>query len=229
MTLAPRSGSAVNITVAHVPPDVAEEEQCDPNKRRRHKRTVRHGTALSWLMAVLAVLSMVILAAPALHSTRFAANAFCDSYFSGSADITAKASSAQDGSHRLTFEGHTGRVQSVAFSPDGTRVAAGYLDGTVKVWDTTSGQELFSLKGMQGYFTPLAFSPDGKRIVAGTNAFSVKVWDAQSGAELLTLNGHTNFVISAAFSPDSKQIATSSVDNIVRVWDAQTGKELMHS
>lgn len=39
-----------------------------------------------------------------------------------------------------TLEGHGNSVQSVAFSPDGQRLASGSYDSTIKLWDPASGQ-----------------------------------------------------------------------------------------
>src|SRR5262249_13106117 len=48
----------------------------------------------------------------------------------------------------LTLKGHTSYVHSVAFSPDGKRLASvGRFDRTVKVWDAGTGQEALTLKG----------------------------------------------------------------------------------
>jgi WD40 repeat protein len=101
---------------------------------------------------------------------------------------------------------------SVAFSPDGKRLASGsgyhLKPGEVQVWDAETGQELLSLKGGDG---SVAFSPDGKRL---TSAW--KVWDAQTGDELLTIKGATNGV----FSPDGKRLASGAPDDPVKIWDA---------
>jgi len=128
---------------------------------------------------------------------------------------------------RMTLRGHVGEVDSVAFSPDGQRIATCSWDRTVKVWDAASGKELLTLKGHKSNINSVAFSPDGRRIVTGSNDPTAKVWDAASGTNLLTLKGHTNDVGPVAFSPDGQRIVTGSMDRTARVWDAGSGRELL--
>ena len=54
------------------------------------------------------------------------------------------------GKELLSLKGHTDAVTSVAFSPDGQRLASGSGDKTVKIWDSATGKELFVPQGPYG-------------------------------------------------------------------------------
>jgi WD40 repeat protein len=66
-----------------------------------------------------------------------------------------------------TLEGHSGRVASVAFSPDSKQIVSGSNDKTAKLWDTATGLVLQTLKGNSGWVASVTFSPDGKQVASG--------------------------------------------------------------
>jgi WD40 repeat protein len=122
-------------------------------------------------------------------------------------------------------------VNSVAFSPDGTRIVTGSLDRTVRVWDTRTGTTLAELKDHTIDVTSVSFSADGTRLLTagglGAGKGEVFVWDAPIRTPEVELLGHTARITAATFSPDSARIATISDDRTVKVWDTRTGRALL--
>jgi hypothetical protein len=142
---------------------------------------------------------------------------------SGSSDRTIKLWDAETGQELRTLKGDL-YVESVVFSPDGRRLAAG--GGTLKLWDAESGREIRTFNGHKGGVWSVAFSPDGRRIVSSGLDATIKLWDSETGQELSTLKGHAGGVRGVVFSPDGNRIVSASNDGTLKVWDAQTGQEL---
>jgi eukaryotic-like serine/threonine-protein kinase len=120
---------------------------------------------------------------------------------------------------------------SLAFSPDGKRIACGggnrLRSGGVQFFDAQTGEKLLFVKEPNGAATGVAYSPDGKRLASGSSGKAVRIWDADSGQELLSLKGHTGTVRGVAFSPDGKRLATLSEPLMLKVFDTQTGQETL--
>jgi WD40 repeat protein len=115
-----------------------------------------------------------------------------------------------------------GWVQSVAFSPDGSYLAAGHASGLGIVWNASTGEELRRFRMGAGVITGLAFSPDGddRLFSAEFDLFGkgrLKVWDWQAGREVLELPGMTW----AAFNLDGRRLVSAGADHTVKVWDGR--------
>lgn len=70
-------------------------------------------------------------------------------------------------------------MSSVAFSPDGKRLATGGADRVVRMWDTATGKLLRELKGHRMSITAVAFSPDGTSLLSSSLDHTIRVWDVE--------------------------------------------------
>lgn len=123
-----------------------------------------------------------------------------------------------------TLTGHRTKVQSCAFSPDGTKIFSRSNDGAIKTWDVASGKCLKTLSERIDWVSSDAISPNGMYVVSGSNDNSLKIWDAASGKCLKALKGHGSLVSSYAFSPDGTLIISGSEDGTIIIWDTASGK-----
>jgi WD40 repeat protein len=114
----------------------------------------------------------------------------------------------------------------LAFSPDGHRLVAGYLDGSLQVWnaDTTRLDETVVTKTGFNGFTAVAVSPDATIVAAGHADGAVELWDLSTRKQLpdSPLRGHTSMVTSAVFGV-AHQLASGGVGDL-RLWDTATGQ-----
>jgi WD40 repeat protein len=122
---------------------------------------------------------------------------------------------AETGKLVYTLDTHGEVPQIIAFSTDGTRLAAGAAGGKVLVWNASTGAELAPLVAKIGDVSEIAFTPDGRRLaVAGADALAV--WDLRKASLEHCMPGR--FLVIAC-SDDGGLLAASSRPNRFVVWD----------
>jgi WD40 repeat protein len=145
-------------------------------------------------------------------------------------DATIKLWDAQTHGLIKTIPAHKDWIQTIAFSPDGQRLASGSRDKTIKIWDLIGDECLELLDGNADQVWTLAFSDDGKILASSGENSIIRLWDTVKGICLKVLRGHEQRVRTLAFSPstDSQILVSGSDDQSIRLWDIDKS-ECIHS
>jgi WD40 repeat protein len=108
----------------------------------------------------------------------------------------------------FTLQGHTGTVNDVQYSPDGSLLATGSDDKSIRLWDAKKGTLLRTLTGHQERVTRLVFSPDGKKLVSGADDNSIRLWNVADGSAIKAKNlSAENWEVHyLAFLPDNQSV-----------------------
>jgi WD40 repeat protein len=118
-------------------------------------------------------------------------------------------------------------VNTVAFSPDGNRLALACDGRQALVVDLTGREQLRVRPGNWLTFVlDVAFDPAGGRLATASGDSTARIWDASTGTQLLQVT-HNGTVWGVAFSPDGRLLATASDDRTARIWEASTGAQLL--
>jgi WD40 repeat protein/tetratricopeptide (TPR) repeat protein len=116
-------------------------------------------------------------------------------------------------------------ILTVAFSPQGDRVATGSSDQTVRVWSVATGKALLAPVNHKRPVVRVAFSHDGRRLLTA-GGDRARVWNARTAKPVGPPLVHGGEVYWAAFSPDGRAVVTAGADRTVRVCDWTTGRPL---
>lgn len=127
---------------------------------------------------------------------------------------------------RTNLIGHTGYLNTVTVSPDGSLCASGGKDGTAMLWDLSEGKRLYSLEAGD-VIHALTFSPNRYWLCAATTQ-CIKIWDLESKVVVDELKApdmkvygkkaQEPYCISLCWSPDGQTLFSGYTDNHIRVW-----------
>jgi WD40 repeat protein len=133
-----------------------------------------------------------------------------------------------EGKPYARLEGHSARVRSLRWSPDGAKIVTSGEDETLVVWDVATGKSN-TIRGHLGNVHQSNWS-NANQLVSASEDKTVRGWDAETGKQTFSLEGHEAAVYSACWSPDNKYIVSGSADRTVRIWQVDhKEKVLVHT
>ena len=130
-----------------------------------------------------------------------------------------------------------GLIRSLAWNPDGTRLASAGLDGAIRGWDVATSREVFALPAHHRGVWCVAWSPDGTSLAAGSQDGTIRIaGDLEGTPTVRFFQAHENpngnaakreGVRAVAWSPQGDRLASAGWDKLVKIWDPARGAELI--
>jgi WD40 repeat protein len=139
----------------------------------------------------------------------------------------------REGKLLTTCKGHFGAVNTLAWSPDGKKLASGGNDGAIHLWESDIGVPVWTYRGHTYSINALDWSPDGKQIASGDINGEVQVWEPARGILIRfrrnvslfsgnPLKGFKESIEALCWSPSATHIASGGLDKKVEIWNAST-------
>lgn len=119
---------------------------------------------------------------------------------------------------------HSSSIYGLAFSADGTTLAAAHAQGNQFLCDTATWQVLGQTNLSTRHFISVSFAPDAKHVVTGEDGGTVQLWETQPLHPSTVIGNHAARIKSVAFSPDGKQVVSAGDDNLIALWDVSSRK-----
>jgi WD40 repeat protein len=136
------------------------------------------------------------------------------------------------------MSGHTGTLEQVTFSPDGSRLVTIAQDRSLILWDTDSGAIIgqpFKV-GTADRVESASFSPDSQRLAFATKSSKIHVWNVINATKVgAIMEGEFGEMVQVAFAGGWPRILSASAEpahsswkygNNLQLWSASTGQKI---
>lgn len=168
---------------------------------------------------------------------------------SASLDHTIKVWSTETNQYLGTLQsvhGHHDRVNSLAISPDSTRVLSGSSDGILIEWSLASLQCLQVFRGHQDSIRDVDYHPEGQEVLSASKDGTIKQWSVSTGKCLQTFksilpdldenekeqflavayhpNGRSFFSGSVLYNQNSRKYSAKDEAGVLKEWSVETGE-----
>lgn len=125
-----------------------------------------------------------------------------------------------------TFSPEDSSIGGIAWSPDGSVVAAGGAR-EIHLWDVRTGAKVGTWKGHQEPINCLAWSRANGMLASSSSDGTVRLWDLRQGATVRILGGPANGeVFGLAWSPEGNRLVSGLAGGHIMLWDVTTGQHL---
>ncbi len=114
-------------------------------------------------------------------------------------------------------------INSMAISPDGSRIATSGMDNSLTVWKYGTSEVLVSIDTGGNRINSLSFSPDGSQIFGGGLNGNIYIWNTADGSLQRQLEGDGNIIRSLQVSPDGQLVIAGSEGKTLSMWMVTSG------
>ena len=132
------------------------------------------------------------------------------------------------GDRRHVLEGHTGDVNDLNFSPDGSLLATVAADRTAIIWDPRTGERLRTLAGHTSDLQGVSFSNDGSLLATSGWDGTIKIWEVGTGRQVRSIDTGDGLCYNM-FSPDDRAVAVAHCNpgDTGTIWSVESGRRLV--
>lgn len=120
---------------------------------------------------------------------------------------------------------HGDRILSLAYSPDGSILAAGGGNDPLRIWNPKTGDLVQAIN--EPWVSAMTFTPSGQTLIFAGYQRSIRLWNFQLGKENGRLDGHKSAIKALAVSPDTTTIASGSQDGLICLWNMENKRKVI--